>query len=229
MGIAQIVATVLAGAVTVVAVVLAVRAVLTITAVIRQGKPDPARFADPKTRTKTMLVETLGHTRMLKWSTIGAAHWLVMVSFMILFLLVVEAYFEVVDPEGGLPIIGHWLVYGFVTEWIGILGLIGILYLIYVRQRAKNAQRSRFTGSTMWQGYFVEAVIVGVLVCGFLIRGFKVANGTFEYPGWATPLSHGVGALLPAAHDGPTWVALVKLFISMGWLITIALNPTMGV
>jgi len=229
MGIAQIVATVLAGAVTVVAVVLAVRAVLTITAVIRQGKPDPARFADPKTRTKTMLVETLGHTRMLKWSTIGAAHWLVMVSFMILFLLVVEAYFEVVDPEGGLPIIGHWLVYGFVTEWIGILGLLGILYLISVRQRAKNAQRSRFTGSTMWQGYFVEAVIVGVLVCGFLIRGFKVANGTFEYPGWATPLSHGVGALLPAAHDGPTWVALVKLFISMGWLITIALNPTMGV
>ena len=46
-----------------------------------------------------MLVETLGHTRMLKWSVIGAAHWFVMVSFMILFLLVLEAYFEVVDPE----------------------------------------------------------------------------------------------------------------------------------
>ncbi|MBL7260763.1 (Fe-S)-binding protein [Paractinoplanes lichenicola] len=229
MGIAQIIATVLAGAVTVVAVVLAVRAVLTITAVIRQGKPDPARFADKPTRTKTMLVETLGHTRMLKWSAIGAAHWLVMVSFMILFLLVVEAYFEVVDPEGGLPIVGHWVVYGFVTEWIGILGLAGILYLIFVRQRSIRQKRSRFTGSTMWQAYFVEAVILGVLACGFLIRGFKVANDTFEYPAWATPLSHGVGNLLPAAEDGPTWVALVKLFISMGWLITIALNPTMGV
>ena len=32
-----------------------------------------------------------------------------------------------------------------------------------------------------------------------------------------------------AAKDGPTWVALVKLLISMGWLITIGLNPTMGV
>ncbi|HEY0002558.1 MAG TPA: (Fe-S)-binding protein [Actinoplanes sp.] len=230
MGIAQIVATVLAGAVTLVAIVLAVRAVLTITAVIRQGRPDPERLAGDKgPRVKTMLVETLGHTRMLKWSAIGAAHWLVMVSFMILFLLVVEAYFEVVDPEGGLPIVGHWLVYGFVTEWIGILGMAGILYLIFVRQRSKRAQRSRFTGSTMWQGYFVEAIIVGVLVCGFLIRGFKVANDTFEFPAWATPLSHGVGALLPAAADGPTWVALVKLFISMGWLITISLNPTMGV
>jgi len=74
-----------------------------------------------------------------------------------------------------------------------------------------------------------EAVIIGVLICGFLIRGFKVANGTFEFPAWATPLSHAVGSVLPAAQDGPTWVALVKLFISMGWLITIALNVTMGV
>ncbi|GAA0564073.1 (Fe-S)-binding protein [Paractinoplanes ferrugineus] len=229
MGTAQIIATVLAGAVTITAVVLAVRAVLTITAVIRQGQPDPERFVDPKQRTTTMLRETLGHTRMLKWSAIGAAHWFVMVSFMILVLLVVEAYFEVVDPEGGLPIIGHWTVYGLVTEWIGILGLAGILYLIYRRQRDLRQKRSRFLGSTIWQAYFVEGVILGVLACGFLIRGFKVANGTFEFPAWATPLSHGVGNLLPAAHDGPTWVALVKLFISMGWLITIGLNPTMGV
>ncbi|MEV4705617.1 (Fe-S)-binding protein [Actinoplanes sp. NPDC049316] len=229
MGIAQIVATVLAGAVTLVAVVLAVRAVMTMTAVIRQGQPAPERFENKGSRTRTMLVETLGHTRMLKWSTIGAAHWFVMVSFMILFLLVVEAYFEVVDPAGGLPIVGHWTVYGLVTEWIAVLGLLGILYLIYKRQRDRRAKRSRFLGSTMWQGYFVEAVILGVLICGFLIRGFKVANDTFEFPAWATPVSHGVGALLPAAEDGPTWVALVKLLISMAWLITISLNVTMGV
>ena len=229
MGTVQIVATALAGVVTLVAVVLAVRAVLQITAVIRQGRPDPARFTDKGTRTRTMLVETLGHTRMLKWSVIGAAHWFVMVSFMVLFLLVLEAYFEVVDPAGGLPIVGHWVVYGLGTELIAVLGLAGILVLIAIRQRDKRKKVSRFTGSTMWQAYFVEAVIVGVLICGFLIRGFKVANGTFEYPTWATPVSHGVGALLPAAANGPTWVALVKIFISMGWLITIALNVTMGV
>ena len=229
MGIAQIVATTLAAAVTITAVVLAVRAVLTITAVIRQGRPDPARFTGRGTRTTTMLRETLGHTRMLKWSAIGAAHWFVMASFMILFLLVVEAYFEVVDPEGGLPIIGDWLPYGLVTEWIGILGLAGILYLIYRRQSDLRKNRSRFLGSTIWQAYFVEGVILGVLCCGFLIRGFKVANDTFEFPAWATPLSHAVGSILPAATDGPTWVALVKLLISMGWLITIGLNPTMGV
>ncbi|MEV6842080.1 (Fe-S)-binding protein [Actinoplanes sp. NPDC051411] len=229
MGAAQIVATVLTGVVTVTAIVLAVRAVLTITSVIRRGQPDPARFSDPQKRTTTMLRETVGHTRMLKWSAIGAAHWFVMVSFILLFLLVLEAYFEVVNPENSLPLIGGWIVYGFVTEWIGILGLLGIVYLIVRRQRDRRAKVSRFRGSTMWQGYFVEAVIIGVLICGFLIRGFKVANDTFEFPTWATPLSHAVGSALPAAHDGPTWVALVKLLISMGWLITIGLNPTMGV
>ncbi|WP_433378806.1 (Fe-S)-binding protein [Actinoplanes sp. CA-142083] len=226
MGIAQIVATVLAGAVTITAVVLAVRAVRTIVSVIVRGQPDPSRFVRPAARAKIMLRETLGHTRMLKWSVIGAAHWFVMVSFLVLSLLVLEAYFEVVDPAGGLPVIGHWVVYGLVTEWLGVLGLAGILYLIVVRQRAKGG---RFLGSTMWQAYFVEGVILGVLVCGFLIRGFKVANDTFEFPAWATPLSHAVGSILPKAGDGPTWVALVKLLISMGWLITIGLNPTMGV
>ncbi|HEX8348159.1 MAG TPA: (Fe-S)-binding protein [Actinoplanes sp.] len=232
MGTVQIVATVLAAAITVVAVALAVRAVLRITAVVRLGRPDPERFADKGTRAKTMLVETAGHTRMLKWSVIGAAHWFVMVAFVVLSLLVLEAYFEVVDPGKGLPIIGHWVVFGLVTEWIGILGTLGILTLIAIRLRNRPTRArglSRFTGSTMWQGYFVEWIIVAVLICGFLIRGFKVANDAFEYPLWATPVSHGIGALLPSWSDGATLVALVKIIISMTWLITISLNPTMGV
>jgi hypothetical protein len=116
MGTPPIVATVLAGLVTLTGIVLAVRAVLTITSVIRLGKPDPARFEAKGARTTTMLRETVGHTRMLKWSAIGAAHWFVMVSFVLLFLLVLEAYFEVVNPGGSLPVIGGWIVYGFVTE-----------------------------------------------------------------------------------------------------------------
>jgi hypothetical protein len=232
MGTVQIIATVLAAAITLVAVTLAVRAVRTMTSVIRLGRPDPERFDDKGTRTKTMLVETAGHTRMFKWGVVGAAHWFVMVAFVVLSLLVLEAYFEVVNPRLGLPVIGHWTVFGLVTEWIGILGTIGILVLIAIRLRNRPTRArglSRFTGSTMWQGYFVEWIIVAVLVCGFLIRGFKVATDHFEYPLWATPVSHGIGALLPAWEDGATWTALVKICISMTWLITISLHPTMGV
>ncbi|MDG4834628.1 (Fe-S)-binding protein [Solwaraspora sp. WMMD1047] len=232
MGSVQIVTTVLAAAVTAVAVWLATRAVLRMVAVIRLGQPDPTRFTDRGNRLRTMLTETLGHTRMLRWSVVGAAHWFVMVAFVVLSLLVLEAYFEVVSPTGGLPIIGGWAVYGIATELIGVLGLVGILVLIGIRLRNRPAdagRKSRFTGSTMWQGYFVEAVIVAVLICGFLIRGFKVATDHFEYPAWGTPVSHAVGALLPDWEAGVSITALVKIAISMTWLIVIALNVTMGV
>ncbi|HEX7746240.1 MAG TPA: (Fe-S)-binding protein [Micromonosporaceae bacterium] len=232
MGSVQIVTTALAAVVTAAAVWLAVRAVLQIVRVVRLGQPDPERFTDRGARTRAMLTETFGHTRMLRWSVVGAAHWFVMVAFIVLSLLVLEAYFEVVSSTGGLPLIGGWTAYGLVTEIIGVFGLAGIAVLIAIRLRNRPTRpggRSRFTGSTMWQGYFVEAVIVAVLICGFLIRGFKVATDHFEYPAWATPVSHGVGALLPAWEAGVSLVALVKIAISMTWVIVIALNVTMGV
>ncbi|MEV6691234.1 (Fe-S)-binding protein [Micromonospora sp. NPDC051196] len=232
MGSVQIVTTILAAAITAVAVWLAVRAVMQMTAVIRLGQPDPSRFGDKASRTRTMLAETAGHTRMLRWSVVGAAHWFVMVGFIVLSLLVLEAYFEVVSPTGGLPLIGGWALYGLVTEWIGILGVVGIVVLIAIRlanRPTRAGRRSRFTGSTMWQGYFVEAVVLAVLIMGFLIRGFKVATDHFEYPTWATPLSHAVGSALPDWESGVSVAALIKIAISMTWLIVISLNVTMGV
>jgi len=232
MGTVQLVATIVTTVVTVIAAGLAARAVWRIVAVIRLGRPDPQRFTDPTTRTRVMLTETLGHTRMLTWSVVGAAHWLVMVAFIVLSVLVLEAYFEVVNPSGDIPVIGGWVVYGLVTELISVLGLLGILVLIAIRlanrpTRAKG--RSRFTGSTMWQGYFVEAVVLAVLVCGFLIRGFRVATDHFDFPVWATPVSHAAGAVLPASETAISVTALAKILISMTWLIVIALTVTMGV
>ncbi|MGS2614061.1 (Fe-S)-binding protein [Micromonospora sp. LZ34] len=232
MGSVQIVTTILAFAITAVAVGLAVRAVMQMTAVIRLGQPDPERFGDKGSRTKTMLVETAGHTRMLRWSVVGAAHWFVMIAFIVLSLLVLEAYFEVVSTTGELPIIGHWTIFGLATEVIGVLGLVGILVLMAIRLRNRPTRpggRSRFTGSTMWQGYFVEWVVLLVLIFGFLIRGFKVATDHFEYPVWATPVSHALGAALPNWEAGVSVAALIKIVISMTWLIVISLNVTMGV
>src|SRR5689334_19085591 len=155
MGVVEIICTTIAGLITLVAVALAARAVTRMLSVVRLGQPDPTRLGSWGARTKVMLKETAGHTRMLKWSAVGAL--------------------------------------------------------------------SRFTGSTMWQGYFVEWVIVGVLVCGFLIRGFKAATDHLEFPTWAAPLSHGLGSILPAWESGAPVVAAVKIVISMTWLIVISL------
>jgi len=232
MGGVQIVCTVLAFAITVVAIVLVWRAVNRMLAVIRSGQPDPTRSGNRGQRLKTMLTETVGHTKMLKWTPVGVAHWLVMVGFVLLASLVLEAYFEVVSPTGELPVIGPWGLFGFVTEWVGVLGIPAILYLMAVRlanRPSKAGRRSRFAGSTMWQGYFVEWVVLLVLMLGLLVRGFKAANDDLPYPTWVAPVSHALGAVLPASTAAVSIVALIKIIVSMVWAIVIGLNVTMGV
>ena len=232
MGPVQITATVAAAIITVAAVVLAVRAVRQIIAVIRLGQPDASRAGAPGQRLGTLLAETVGHTRMLRWTMVGAAHWFVMVAFVVLFSLVLEAYFEVANPAHGLPLVGGWGLYGLVTEWIGAFGFIGILVLIGIRLRnlpTRTGGRSRFAGSTMWQAYYVEYTILAVLLCGFLIRGFKAANGDLEWPVWAAPVSHAVGSVLPSSTAAVSLVAMTKIIVSMAWLIVISTHVTMGV
>lgn len=232
MGPVQVIATTVAAVITVVATVLVVRTVRRMLSVVRLGQPDPTRGGPRGLRLKTMLAETLGHTRMLRWTVVGAAHWFVMIAFIALSSLVLEAYFEVAVPDHGLPLIGGWNVYGLVTEWIGVLGFIGILVLIGIRLRnlpSNPNRRSRFAGSTMWQAYYVEYTILAVLLCGFFIRGFKAANDTLEWPVWAAPVSHGLGAVLPASAAAVSLIAMVKIIVSMTWVIVIASNITMGV
>ncbi|MGI5246384.1 (Fe-S)-binding protein [Dactylosporangium sp. CA-139066] len=232
MGAVQIVATSVAAAITIVAIGLVVRTVRRMLAVVRLGQPDPSRSGERGLRLRNMLAETLGHTRMLRWTVVGAAHWFVMIAFIALSSLVLEAYFEVVKPGNGLPLIGGWDVYGLVTEWIGVLGFIGILVLMGIRLRnlPGNAnRRSRFTGSTMWQAYYVEYTILAVLICGFFIRGFKAANDELEWPVWAAPVSHALGSVLPAWPAAVSLIAMAKIVVSMAWVIVIASNITMGV
>jgi Fe-S oxidoreductase len=231
MGVVQIIAATVSLAITAVAIVLVVRAVRQMFAVVRLGQPDKSRSGNRAQRVKTMLTETLGHTRMLKWTWVGSAHWLVMISFILLSSLVLQAYFEAFSPTNELPLIGGWNIFGFVTEWLSVLGLVAILYLMTIRllNRPGRARRSRFTGSTMWQGYFVEWIVLLVLICGMLIRGFKAANDHLPYATWAAPVSHALGDALPASAAAVSWIAMVKIIISMTWAIVISLNVTMGV
>ncbi len=231
MGATQLITTGVAAVVTVAALVLAVRAVSRMVAVVRLGQPDPERFTGKGRRFGTMLREIVGHTRMLKWSLVGAAHWFVMVGFILLSVLVLAAYVEVVDPHGSLPLIERTAVYGLVTELLSVAGLVAIVVLIGVRLRnlPRRGRRSRFAGSTAWQAYYVEYTILAVLTLGLLIRGTKAAMGDLPYPVWAAPVSHLLGGVMPANADVVSIVALVKILVSMAWVIVISLNVTMGV
>jgi Fe-S oxidoreductase len=172
---------------------------------------------------------------MLQWQRVGVLHWFVMIGFITLSSLVATAYGQLFVPTFALPIIGHWIVFEWWADLFSWLTLIGIVGLIVIRQRhhpRTEGRRSRFFGSTFWQAYFVEAVILGVVVCGLVLRGLEYAHGTGTR--WDFPLTWFIGVpfsgLSTSILDDLVFlVAMIKIIISMTWVIVIARHVTMGV
>src|ERR687889_128143 len=241
----QVVAIVLALAATAAGVALLGRTAAGFVSTFRLGQPDPTRTGDPGRRTLTLLREFLGHTRMARLPLVAVAHWFVMVSFGVLFFSLVNAYGQLFDPHWVLPLLGHLIPFEWLGELVAWGSLAGILALVVVRQRqhprrsrGADGRRSRFFGSTWWQAYYVEATIVGVVLCVLALRGLEYAIGRADGEGWATAWHFPTTAWLGALFNGATVAALeaailtvatVKILISMAWAITVGLQPTMGV
>ncbi len=222
----------------VVAIALFVRAIAYIVAVVKTGQPTAGRSDNPGRRWATMLTETLGHTRMLQWSHVGILHWFIFVGFGFLFFTLVNAFGQLFHAEFALPVIGHWVVYQWATEvitWLMLLAILGLIAIRLVnRPRGASGRYSRFSGSTMWQGYFVEAVIVGIALCIITLRGAEYALQGDAASRAHFPLTFFVGEALSGLSASALatlihLVAMVKIVISFTWMIVISLNTTMGV
>jgi ferredoxin len=229
----KIAAIVVALAVSVVGVVLFVRAIAAIVGVIKLGKPAPGRNDHPGQRWRNMLAETIGHTRMLQWTKVGAAHWFVFIAFGALIFTLITAYGQLFDPRFAIPIIGDWPPYEWASEIIAWAALISISFLILVRLLLRGRGRaSRFFGSRSWQGYYVELTVLGIVVCVLLLRAMEYQLLGPETSRLHFPLSW---FLLPAGISAATLgtgiviLSAIKIIISMAWFITIGLNITMGV
>jgi Fe-S oxidoreductase len=233
----QIVAIALSAVLTLAGVALLTRAVTAIYRVVTLGAPDPRRTNDPGARTATLLREFLGHTRMSRLPVVAIAHWFTMVSFGLLFLSLVTAYGQLFDPEFTIFLLGHFPPYEWVVEGITLLGLVGIVTLIAIRQRhhpRSEGRYSRFFGSTFWQAYFVEFVILGVLLCITALRSLEYAldaehRGALHYPLGQLLGSTLTGLSTSTLENAIIVVAMIKIAISMTWAITLGLRPTMGV
>lgn len=240
----QIVAVVVALVVTVVAVALLVKTINHFIATFKLGQPE-YRGDDKGARTATLVREFLGHTRMSRLPVVAIAHWFTMVSFGILFFTLINAFGQLFEPSWTLPLIGHFPPYEWVTEFFAWTGLVGILLLMAIRQKnhprsapGEHGRRSRFFGSNWWQAYYVEFTILGVTLCILLLRGLEYALAKVEDLDTASTLHFPMTAWFGEMFTGLTVgaveativvVALVKILISMAWMITVALTPTMGV
>ncbi|MFI1254951.1 (Fe-S)-binding protein [Streptomyces netropsis] len=235
----QLAAIIVSLVLTAVGVALVGRAAAQFVRFFRLGAPVPAgtRTDDPTTRTVTLGKEFVGHTRMNKWGVVGVAHWFVAVGFLTLGLTIVTAYGQLFKADWTLPIIGEWLPYELYTEFIGTATTVGILVLIGIRLAnlpSRAGRKSRFAGSTAWQAYFVEYVILVIGLAIMTLRGLEgalhgvdgyTASYFASYPLVAAFKGLSVGTLQNLVY----LAAMIKLGVTMTWAITVGLNTDMSV
>lgn len=219
-------------AITVVAVAMTARAVRSMLATIRIGQPAAGLSDQPGRRTLTMLKETVLHTRMLQWTWVGILHWFVFAAFIVLSTAVAQAFFQLFKADFAWPLIGHWIVYEWVCELIGLLGSLAIIPLfVYRVTKGSEARQSRFFGSTMWQAYFVEAMVLIESSAILFIRAaeYKHVDGAASH----FPVSALLSGMYPDSHSSLEnviyFIAMVKVVSAMAWLIVISSHLTMGV
>ena len=171
------------------------RACCTIGARMTVGRATaPERLRPVGRRLALTLGALVGHTAFKGRPFVKAAHWLVMVSFPLLFLTLVAGYGQVLGgPDFALPLIGHAAWWAWIVEivaWLSTFGIVGLTILRWRLTRAgraappyasdsdggKRPRTSRFAGSTSAQAKFVEATIIGVVACVLALRMLEHAH-----------------------------------------------------
>ena len=220
--------------ITVIALVLLFIRVRQLIAIYKKQQPDPTRSDNKSARLKNMFKEVLGHTKMLKFTGSGIAHWFVMIGFGALFGTLVTAYGQVLNPDFALPIIGHFVGYELFAELIAALTGIGIVTLIGIRQVTRFRMLNRFSGSGMGKAYYVEATILAIVFCVIALRGLEGAlageeKWNLHYAiSWPAVLAFN-SMSVATLENAIVIVATLKIVVSMAWFIVIASNLTMGI
>ncbi|MBN3929133.1 (Fe-S)-binding protein [Streptomyces verrucosisporus] len=235
----QLAAIVVSLVLTAVGVALLARAVAQIYRFVRLGQSVPAgsRTDDPKQRTITLVKEFLGHTRMNRWGIVGFAHWFVAIGFLTLPPTLAQAYGQLFQADWVLPVLGGFLPFEMYIEFIGLMTVAGILVLIAIRLLnlpTRPGRKSRFAGSTAWQAYFVEYVILTIGLAILVLRGLEGAIHHVEGYEAAYFVSYPLVEAFDGLETGTLqnliyFTAMIKISVSLIWMITVSLNITMGV
>ncbi|MFI6941380.1 (Fe-S)-binding protein [Streptomyces sp. NPDC050418] len=235
----QLAAIIVSLVVTVVGVALFARAIGQFARYFMLGQPVPAgsRTDNPYQRTVTLLREFLLHSRMNKWGIVGFAHWFVAIGFLTLLLTIVNAFGQLFQADWLIPVIGDWAPYNVYVEFMGTMTVVGILTLIVIRQFSnpnRPGRKSRFQGSKTGQAYFVEAVILTVGVCIFMLHALEGAMHHVDGYEASFFISYPVvsafeGVDLSTLQTLTYFFAGLKITTSFTWMIVVGLNTNMGV
>ena len=238
----QIFAIVVSLAIAAVGIALFVQAIRSIIATVKIGQPAVGRTDTRPPAGRTCSRRPWGTPGCSSgprwaWGTGSSSS-----GFGLLFFTLLTAFGQLFDAHFALPLIGHFFLYEWVSELFTVGMLIAIVAFIGYRvtrpkERTRGA-KGRFYGSTMWQAYFVESVILGVGLCIAVLRGAEYAISRYRRGETASalhyPFSFWIGELMSGLSE-PTLatviylVAMIKIVISFTWMIVISRNTTMGV
>ncbi|WP_342741782.1 heterodisulfide reductase-related iron-sulfur binding cluster [Boudabousia marimammalium] len=226
---------------------------------MQMGAPAPERVRPVGARLWRAFVSIFSHSGFRGRPVVRVAHWLVMVSFPLLFLTLITGYGQLLNPGFALPFLDSFAPYTWTVELIAWLSLLGILALMVVRLRnggvlpwrkaeqlergnqtgeASNLPR-RFFGSTRWHAIFVELVVLGVVICVLVLRAAEYA---YSQPALSPdhsalllhPFTAWMGTLLTGYSQATlanliTVTACAKIVISMLWMMVVGVQTSMGV
>lgn len=230
---------------TALALVSFIRGIARIISTVNVGAPLPGRTRPVGRRLWLVFSKVISHHDFRGRRTVRVAHWLVMVSFPLLFLTLISGYGQLLNPRFALPLIGHFLPWEWLVEAISWLSFAAILVLIGVRTRAGRGHAEeaadttgrsrlhRFLGSSWAQARFVEGVILVVVCCVLLLRGLEYAVADDSW--WHYPTTAWIGALalkhwsLAGVANAIPVVATIKIVVSMLWMTVVGLVVNMGV
>lgn len=238
---------VIAGLLTAVGVSIFVRGIANMVKLVSEGAPESGRWTPVWQRIWTAFRVTILHSTFKNRPVVRVAHWLVMVSFVALILTLVTSYAQLFNPLFVLPLIGHTVWWGWLSELMAALGFVSIVVLSGIRIAVNllahgNPRKSRFFGSTRWQAWVVEGVVA--VVCAavlvshallFALLANLAASGAGQAPSSARfPLTAWAGELwsVASATTLASWlivVATTKICASMLWMLVTGLDVAMGI
>lgn len=249
---------------TIVAILTFVRALIVMYQRVATGQSAPGRLRPIGPRLWMTIKTVLSHREFRGRPGVRIAHWFVMLSFPILALTLATGMGKLRAPSFSLGAIDHFPLWEWIVElfaWTSLIGIIGLITLRLVSGSGRNNEAegetrtgqatslaSRFLGSTRWQAYFVEFVVLTVVLAVIGLRALDYAaaiNGVTDEggqlilnPAYATALHYPTTAWLGNALAGMSSAALLnsiavlsflKVMISMAWMTVVGVQTSMGV
>ncbi len=205
----------------------AAKRALVLVRLIRSGQPSVGRPEKVVDVIETQTVEVIGQKKLLAWIGPGLAHAFAFWGFIVLSLTIIEAFGALFWSDFAIPVIGRWMVIGFVEDLFAVLVLVGLATFAVIRLRSKPAnegRRSRFFGSHLGAAWFVLFMIFNVIWTLLLYRAaqFNVSyfTGKLHFPfyesGGAFASEAAAKMLEPLGLTANEWLEMFGLWLNIG-------------